>query len=246
MKFGWKPQKPDGRDFALSITVPRVMPIRSSVEKFFSTVEDQGDLGSCVFNAGVALLESLMIRNKHSFFDMSRLFPYYNVRVDYGQVNEDTGAEIRDAVSSLRKLGCCTELLWPYVTGKFAIKPPAKCYQQALNYQITRYEVVNGLNEIKACISSSRVGVIFGFWVYESFMNIGADGIMPVPKSYEDCLGGHAVVIVAYDDKAKRVKVRNSWGKNWGDKGYFYMPYEFLLDPDECMDFWRITAAEQM
>jgi C1A family cysteine protease len=227
---GWKPQKADGRDFNLSITVPKVMSTRSSVEKFFSPVEDQGNLGSCVFNASVALLESLMIKNKHPYHDMSRLFPYYNVRVGYGQVNEDTGAEIRDAVSSLRKLGCCTEPLWPYNISKFTVKPPAKCYTEAMTYQITRYEAVNGLNEIKACISSARVGVEFGFWVYDSFMYIGPDGIMPMPKPYEECLGGHAVVIVAYDDKARRVKVRNSWGQDWGQEGYFYMPYDFLLE----------------
>jgi C1A family cysteine protease len=49
-----------------------------------------------------------------------------------------------------------------------------------------------------------------------------------MPKKGEKILGGHAVELVGYDDASKTFTVRNSWGPNWADHGYFHMPYAFL------------------
>lgn len=65
-----------------------------------------------------------------------------------------------------------------------------------------------------------------------------------MPKPTERLLGGHAVLAVGYDEKPRRFIVRNSRGGGWGMKGHFTMPYEFLLDPNLCDDFWRITLVE--
>jgi C1A family cysteine protease len=251
-KFGFRPgTKQEYRDFRFSQAVPKVMPKRSSVEKFCSPVEDQCNYGSCVFNSVVALYEYNMRKHGKPLKDMSRFFPYYNVRADYvksgeiDSISEDCGAEIKDAIKSVAALGTCTEMRWPYTPSNFAKKPSVVCYTEAETYQIRRYETINGLAEMKACISYTREPFTFGFWVYESFNDIGEDGIMPMPKSFEECLGGHAVVAVAYDDVKKLFKIRNSWGLNWGDAGYFYMPYDFIAS-EECMDFWRITSGEQI
>ena len=53
-------------------------------------------------------------------------------------------------------------------------------------------------------------------------------------------LGGHAVVAVGYDDFKACLIVRNSWGPSWGDKGYFYLPYDYIT-PSFAADFWQIT-----
>ena len=80
--------------------------------------------------------------------------------------------------------------------------------------------------------------VAIGFQVYQSFMKIGADGVMPMPKPSERVVGGHAVLVVGYDDGKKAVLVRNSWGTKWGDQGYFWMPYAFIADENNADDFW--------
>lgn len=252
--FGYRPDtKKDFRDYKLSIVVPKILPLRSSVEKWAPPVFDQLNFGSCVFNAWMGIYGSLMFKHGVPFIRASRMFPYWNVRWDYLQqgiissISEDCGAEIRDGGLSFKKLGSPHESTWLYTAENFAKKPNAKAYAEALLHQGLRMEKLddaNRMQQIKACIANSRVPVVFGFNVYASFENIGPDGIMPMPKSYEEYLGGHAVYIIAYDDKLKRFKVRNSWGPDWGDKGNFYMPYDFAADTDECMDFWRMTSAE--
>jgi C1A family cysteine protease len=69
---------------------------------------------------------------------------------------------------------------------------------------------------------------------------------MPMPKRKEKLLGGHAVVAIGYDISLKKfpiemVKVRNSWGKDWGLNGYFWMPMKFLTS-SKTNDFWVIDS----
>jgi C1A family cysteine protease len=65
---------------------------------------------------------------------------------------------------------------------------------------------------------------------------------MPGPD--EEVLGGHAVLAVGYDDSAECFIVRNSWGSGWGKKGYFTMPYSYLLEQNLSDDFWTIRTVE--
>jgi len=88
---------------------------------------------------------------------------------------------------------------------------------------------------------------VFGFTVYESFESpaVAKTGVLDMPKPQEKTLGGHAVMAVGYDDKAKRFLVRNSWGSDWGLKGYFTIPYDYLDSRNLADDFWTIRAMEE-
>jgi C1A family cysteine protease len=85
----------------------------------------------------------------------------------------------------------------------------------------------------------------FGFTVYESFESdaVAQTGIVPMPSSNEEVLGGHAVLAVGYDDASTSFIVRNSWGPNWGQKGYYQMPYGYLTNTDLASDFWAIQVV---
>jgi C1A family cysteine protease len=50
------------------------------------------------------------------------------------------------------------------------------------------------------------------------------------------------VCAVGYDDKSKRIIVRNSWGTDWGMKGYFTMPYDYVSNRNLSDDFWTVRA----
>ena len=65
-----------------------------------------------------------------------------------------------------------------------------------------------------------------------------------MPGRSERQLGGHAVMAVGYDDAEGRFIARNSWGPAWGVKGYFTIPYEYLLDSNLSDDFWTIKLVE--
>ena len=68
---------------------------------------------------------------------------------------------------------------------------------------------------------------------------------MPMPTAKEKRLGGHAVMAVGYNDANKMFIIRNSWSKNWGDLGYFYMPYSYITDTNRADDFWTIRLVEK-
>ncbi len=249
INFGWVPDLPDHRDVLYGIVrrVPARLPLRVDLRPMCSPVEDQGNLGSCTGNALAGALEFLERKDKVSFTDLSRLFIYYNERAMEHTVKSDSGAMIRDGIKTLAKQGVCPEAKWVYTESKFAAKPPATCYKEALKHQITSYQRILTLDEMRTCLSDGYP-FVFGFTVYESFMSqrVAKTGMASMPKKGEKVVGGHAVVAVGYDDGTKRFTVRNSWGPSWGVAGYFFLPYAYLSDRNLSDDMWTIRAGERI
>lgn len=239
---GWKPDLPDHRDFQYVPSKVKDFPRRIDLRDGCPPVYDQGTLGSCTANAINACIQFEQLQKKDpDAFMPSRLFVYYNEREMEGTVMTDSGAMIRDGIKSVNKIGVCKEKTWPYNINKFATKPPAKAYEEALNYKSLVYaSVQQDLNSVRMCLMSGDT-FVFGFSVYSSFDegDVAKTGIMRMPSKYEKLLGGHAVLAVGYDDDKQHIIVRNSWGTDWGDRGYFYMPYEFFFT-NLTSDFWSI------
>lgn len=257
--YGWIPDLPDQRDFtyAAPLRVLHKLPAKTDLRIKCPAVYDQGELGSCTANAIAAAHQFEQMKQgciggarsplrAGSSFVPSRLFIYYNERDMEGTPNENSGAMIRDGIKSVVKQGVCTEFAWPYDIQKFAVKPRPGCYTDALNHQVTSYQrVVQIMDQMRGCLADG-FPFVFGFSVYESFESatVARTGKVPMPKAGEKLLGGHAVMAVGYDDSQKRFIVRNSWGLNWGIKGYFTMPYDYLLNSDLAADFWTIRLVE--
>src|ERR1041385_1508152 len=245
--YGWVPDRPDHRDklYATIAAPPRKLPAHVDLRGDCSPVENQGQLGSCTANALVGALELLEKKAGHAVCDLSRLFIYYNERTMEGTINEDSGAMIRDGVKSLVKLGVCSEKKWPYNIARFTVKPSAPCYKDAANHQVTSYHRILSLQQMKQCLAEGYP-FVFGFTVYEAFESaaVAKTGKLNLPGPREKSLGGHAVCCVGYSDAAKRVLVRNSWGADWGLKGYFTMPYDYISSSNLADDFWTLRAFE--
>jgi len=175
----------------------------------------------------------------------SRLFIYYNERALEGTVSADSGAQIRDGIKVIAKLGVCPESDWPYDITKFAEKPPATAYSDADHDRIGAYQRLNqSLAQFKACVASGFM-FVFGFTVFSSFETpeVNGTGVIPLPQPSETSIGGHAVGCVGYDDAKAAFIIRNSWGAGWGVAGYGFMPYAYMLDPGLAADFWTVQAA---
>ncbi len=247
--YGWLPDIPDYRDhlYGALRTPPKSLPAKIDLLSCCSPVEDQKELGSCTTNALAGALEYLMKKDKVNFFDVSRLFIYYNERVIEHSVRIDSGAMIRDGIKTLAKQGACSEKSWPYDVSRFAVKPTKACYAEAVDHRILSYARLSTLDEMRACLAEG-FPFVFGFAVYEGFesQQVARTGVLQMPAAGERMLGGHAVLAVGYDDAAKRFIVRNSWGTKWGQKGYFTMPYAYLADRNLSDDFWTIRRGELM
>jgi C1A family cysteine protease len=248
-RYGWIPDLPDARDYMYAAPVAMLakLPSKKDLRPHCPPVYDQGQLGSCTGNAiaGAVQFDREKQKLKPDFVP-SRLFIYYGERVIEGTVNTDAGAMIRDGIKVVAKQGVPPETDWPYDISKFAEKPPAKAFTDALKDQAVSYSRVSQtLSQMKGCLASG-FPFVFGFTVYDSFesQEVAKTGVVPMPASGESVLGGHAVLAVGYDDHQQRFIVRNSWGTGWGMHGYFTMPYTYLTERGLASDFWTIRLME--
>ena len=266
--FGWKKQKPDSRDFKISqfnITAPASLPTKADLRAGMPPIQDQGSLGSCTANAGAAIVDYCQKKAGHPFLTGSRLLLYYNTRVlvEGEPATEDTGCTIRGTLKSLAKYGICKEATWPYDVGKFSKKPSTVAIKEAADYQALKYISLDAggisgqtlLQSIKTQVAAG-LPVDFGFNVYESYGQTEKNGgCFPYPAKGEALEGGHSVVIVGYDD-AKAITntkdgskttgaflIRNSWGTVWGEAGYGWLPYNYVLK-GKASDFWVLLSEE--
>ena len=216
-----------------NVPIPSIVNLRNKMPPVY----DQGLLGSCTANGLCALIEYIKPN-----FSGSRLFLYYNERYIKNTVNIDSGALISDGISSLQNNGICAESEWPYDINKFTIKPPNNCYNDALVHKV--FNVAHIKQELIHMKNSLTQGCPFvvGIAIYASFEsdNVAKTGNVNMPKPGEQFLGGHCVVCCGYNNNAKKWIMRNSWGSSWGDGGYFYLPYNYLLNSNLCSDLWAI------
>lgn len=248
-KYGWIKSVPEPRDKLYLIGNKVKLPSAVDHRQYCPLVYNQGELGSCTANAVLASVQFEQIRGHIQTYMPSRLFQYYNSRVYHRTVSEDSGATITNSLKAVAKYGYCSEKDWQYDMKKFTVKPPTTIYKKAELNSLPNafYGRVNQIvYDLKHCLFSGNT-IVFGFCIYESFESeaVAKTGFVPMPnKKKELMLGGHAVLLVGYDDNKRHWIVRNSWGEAWGDKGYCYFPYEFLLDENLAADFWCIKTLK--
>lgn len=245
-KLGWRPDTPDQRDHKLMLEVPAQLPTKVDLRANCPAVYDQGQLGSCTANAIGAAYEYDLKKQVKPDFMPSRLFIYYNERLIEGTVKQDAGAEIRDGIKVIAQKGVCTEKTWPYTISKFKTAPSAKANTEALKHQAVSYKrVAQTVKDLQTALVAGYL-VVFGFSVYESFESdeVAQTGVLNMPSAGEQMVGGHAVLLVGYDNTTQRWLVRNSWGSDWGQAGYFTMPFAYLTNTNLSDDFWTVTSIE--
>lgn len=239
------------------------VPNSADLREWCPPIEDQKSLGSCTANAGVGLMEYYEKRAFGEHIDASRLFLYKATR-NLLQWEGDTGAFLRTTMGAMALFGVPPEKYWPYTDSnpEFDIEPTAFCYSFAQNYQSIQYFRLDDINtppplllkKIKLHLAAGLPSM-FGFTVYSSYTQAGAHGKIPFPCKKEKIVGGHAVVAVGYDDNLNikntncspgtkgALLIRNSWGTTWGDNGYGWLPYDYVLK-GLAVDWWSLIKSE--
>lgn len=247
-------------------------PVKVDLKKWCSPIENQLGLGSCTAHAAVGIIEYLECRASDKHIDGSRLFVYKATRNLMGVVG-DTGAWLRNAMGALVLCGIPPESYWTYTDTKppvsegertFDDEPPSFVYAIADNYEALKYYCHDPwhmnippdsvLASVKKYLAAG-IPSMFGFFGFSSFEYSNVKGGIPYPCPGEGTEWGHAIAAVGYDDNMKiknthcnketkgALLIRNSWGTEWGDDGYGWLPYEYVLNK-LALDFWSLLCME--
>ena len=264
--LGWTPDFPDIRDYTLETptvaavlgptSVPlKVAPPQVDLEAGFSPVEDQQSIGSCTAQAGVGLLEYYERVTLGRHVDASRLFLYKVTRKLLGWTG-DTGAYLRTTMKAMALFGVPPEEHYPYIISRYDAEPDPFVYALAQNWQASQYYRLDpagttgpqALANLKSRLAL-RQPAKFGFTVYSSMPQVTTTGVIPYPRPGDRVVGGHAVIAMGYDDAKVidgvpgAIKIRNSWGVNWGQRGYGWIPYSYFTTR-LAQDIWSLVRSE--
>jgi C1A family cysteine protease len=247
----------------------RALPTRVDLRPWCSEIDDQEYLGSCTAHAAVGIVEYLEKRAFGKYLDSSRLFVYKATRNLLGWRGDTGAflRTAMGAVATLgvppEKFWPYTSNVDPGPSGTdrtFDDEPGAFVYGVADNYEGLSYYCHDSASEI---ISPEQVlgsvkthlayGIpsMFGFYGFGSFGSSDVPGNIPFPGPDEWAQWGRAVVAVGYDDNLQITNtqynttttgaflIRNSWGTWWGDEGYGYLLYQYVL-ASFASDFWSL------
>lgn len=208
----------------------------------FRPIQNQGAQGSCVAFSLTSVFEYAVKLNTKETLDLSEAFLYYNSRmIDQGEGFDptlDEGTTFTSAIRSLSEFGLAEESFCKYDQNVCHVKPSDEAYENAkVRKLIKALNVDRTVSAVKSAVAEGYP-VVASFTLCPSF-NPSSNGLISMPDQAElDALENgtqektmhnrHGMVIVGYDDKLRSFLVRNSWGADWGNKGYCYIPYEYI------------------
>ncbi|MBY3179484.1 C1 family peptidase [Rhizobium leguminosarum] len=261
--FGLLIDKQDVRDKILTLDLPQQLPEKVDLRQWCSQVQNQGTLNACTAYAASAILEYFENRASGNAVSLSEIF-LYKVTRNLMHKAGDTGANTRSVMKALAAIGTVPGEYWPNDASQFDAEPSAFAYALAGRYRSLKYRRLDAkdrpkdvvLRQTKTLLSRNRP-VMFGVMAYfGTWQQFVTSDRLPYPSEGDTLFGAHNIAVMGYDDsittenaKDPGIKttgaflIKNSYGEEWGDKGYGWIPYDYLLK-HQSIDWWTIAKQE--
>jgi len=233
---GALPDEEDTRDYVASIG--ETEDIQSVIlDEYCPEIKQQGTAQSCTAFSVVSLYETEMKINGLDVVEGSEQYNYYISRGLSGLFPQDDGSFLREACKVLKNFGNCPEKLMPYKDNDINYEPGIFTHSFAKFFKISEYQRIWSVPGIKDSLKEKHP-VALAVPITRKWMNLYEKTI---PYSLDDSyIGGHAILITGIDETRKAFRVHNSWGKNWSDKGYSWLPYDYVYQVP-WFNAWRIV-----
>ena len=256
MKYGgtgWVRQSLDWRDQHYAAPIHFESASSYDLSPAFPPVYDQGQTSSCTGQASCGAYHYLATAQSIDGFTPSRLFTYFQARAMEGDTSRDDGAEIRDVIKSLATDGAADESLWPFNPSAITATPPTSVFLAAKSHLALQYKAIpdalapDQKRVHLLSLLAHKIPIVFGISCFRGLDSdaTAATGVVPMPSANESPNGGHAIVIVGWNATKQLYKFRNSWGADWGDHGYGYLPAAYVENPGLSSDFWAMLLVEK-
>jgi C1A family cysteine protease len=246
--LGYIEDEPDERDYQVNniLHTPKLSTSYVNYTDEMSPVKNQGSLGSCVGFAMAAMKEwqeqkeylnevkkGSKYRRKKDHYNLSEMWIYYKSKEIDPWPNQE-GTSIRCAMKQMCKLGAPPEKAWKY-NDRVKGKPEPWSHLVSKWRSSQSYFRVNNLNELLQALDNYGP-VVIGVYCFKEIFSPSKKGIVKDPANPDMCYGGHAICAVHYNPEKQLVKFKNSWGSNWGNKGYGCFSYDYINR--YMMDAW--------
>ena len=197
----WIPDIPDARDYVFK--ADRKIKLDAAAVDWSGKIRkvwDQGNLGSCTAHSTAAQCWAMDVTDPLSY-EPSRLFIYYQTRLLGNTIGWDSGGSIRNAIKSVVKFGYSKEESWPYKPVNYLTKPANTVYKEARTETVLEYgRVAQKQSELQKFLIAGFF-INLGISVYSSFpMNDGIDYVKLPDLKNDKLLGGHAILLVGYNN----------------------------------------------
>lgn len=207
---GGAPTLPDSVDLSASFPVPG----------------QQGNQGSCVGWSSTYAIKSYFEKRDQGWLlnTPSHLFSPSFVFNQIALPGCD-GSYIHQALQFLEATGAATLDRMPYTDLECSTSPSPAAMEQAPDFKISGWGILRTVDDVKSQLANHRPALL-GISIYPAFHYLkGTDSVYTDYSGLRE--GGHAVAVVGYDEHryGGAFRVINSWGTNWGDNGYFWLPY---------------------
>jgi len=256
--LGWQRDLPDLRDYFpqdIAETLIQLKPLSerpSQVDwrEYCPAVDDQQHLAASAAHACAALLQYFERRAQGAVIEPSRLFMHQTSR-RLAQAGEGYPS-LRSTWKAVARFGAVPEAYFPYKPCEIE-EPSGFAYGFTREYSSLRYFRIDSRENsgdetllIARNWLAAGFAFVFGFPVYTS---ITTSAEIAFPTRLDALRGGQAVMALGYDDDRRirsdkgAILIRNSWGVNWGDSGYGWLPYSYVRR-QLAGDFWTIIKPE--
>lgn len=247
-KLGANPSPQDSRDFSIARLVAQVNVFPEEfVLPYNHEIKNQGSINSCTCNS-MSYCREILEEIQNSVYKKFSVGFLYGNRIDTDY--QGTGWYPRELLNHVLNEGACEYDLFPYDEEYPAVKDKLTQNKDVLMtnaypHRISAYARINTLDEIKNALYLLKSPVTFILKVCPSFYQINKNNpIFTPPTTSERWYGSHELTIVGYKqlNGQEVLIVLNSWGKDWADGGYFYIPTSLLdIQGYYFVEFWSIT-----